>query len=111
RRNWATGGVGAKSDYITFTEDGRFHERGFMDAAVANAVQSGQAVWFDPLGGGEGTFRLSSTNLELHYTSYNGTPQNGKINVPFHPTSWDPGTGVVKDAVLNTRYAFVRTGP
>lgn len=104
-------GIG-ETDYIHFTGDGRFQERGFLRSALGSRIlPNGRVIFFDSDAGGEGTFTLRAETLDLDYTadSYGREFQvaASTISLSFSPAGRIPGTNVVAAARLNT-YTFVR---
>jgi hypothetical protein len=116
RRRYDDAALGmGKTDYISFTADGRFEERGFLAAALGSQIlPSGSVLFFDSHAGGKGTFSLRPETLELNYTSnsYNAEHQvaDAPISLSFNPLDRIAGTNVVAAAILNTRYTFIRIG-
>jgi hypothetical protein len=105
-------GVG-KGDRITFSADGRFEERGFLNAALGSQVlPDGRVVFYPPQAGGQGAYRVVGGTLELTYAShtYGGlVPNGGTVRLALHPFP-GAGGGPLPSMILNTRYMFVRVG-
>lgn len=111
RYNDASFAIG-QTDYIRFTAEGRFQERGFLRVALGSQIlPDGGVVFFDAEAGGEGTFALRPGTLDLRYTSNSYAREHqiggGTISLSFSATDRVPGTNVVAAALLNT-YTFVR---
>jgi hypothetical protein len=100
-----------KENYITFTSDGRFEERGFLYAALGMSIRDdGAAVSWDHRAGGRGTFRVINSQLELNYTSDSYTGRGGPIRMNISPFPGAGGPGPLTTILLNTHYTFVRVG-
>jgi hypothetical protein len=90
------------SAYITFTADGRFEEQGFLNAAaVQRQVKTADGqVWQDwgnAQQGGQGTYQLEGTTLQLSYTT------GAKAQMSCHVCD-----GGGQELLINTHYTFVR---
>ena len=111
RYNDASFAIG-QTDYIRFTAEGRFQERGFLRVALGSQIlPNGGVVFFGAEAGGEGTFALRPATLDLDYTSNSYAQEHqiggGTISLSFSATDRVPGTNVVAAALMNT-YTFVR---
>jgi hypothetical protein len=98
RRRYDDGvtGVG-RADYITFTTDGRFEERGFQYHARGAEFVGNNYIVFDKDTEGRGTYRVLASGLELTYAT------NKTVLISYSAR----GTGTQTELILNG-HAFVR---
>ena len=89
------------ADSVTFTPDGRFVDKGLMDAAgVMWPDASGRHINFDDGVPGTGTYRIANYTLELRYS-------DGRVKPVFFYLEPRTPKSSVREIYVNT-YKFVR---